>query len=113
MKIRMILSASALAVASLASTAAWSQAASAPLTADQRESHQNARIKEGRATGDLTHRESKRLKAEQRIIKNKEKRVNADGVVTPAEQKRLDHMQDKASKDIRRQKTDEQAPANK
>eukprot|EP01036_Dinobryon_divergens_P042296 gene42296-biopygen33945 len=113
MNIRLILSATALAAASLTSAAVFAQAASAPLTADQREANQNARIKEGRASGDLTQRESKRLKAEQRIVKNKEKRVNADGVVTPAEQKRLDHMQTKASKDIHRQKNDQQTPAAK
>lgn len=111
MKLRMILSAGTLALASLTAATAFAQA-SAPAV-DQRQDAQHNRIKEGRQSGDLTHREAKRLHAEQRIIKHKEKRAAADGVVTQKEQKNLDRMQDAASKDIKKQKHDEQAPAAK
>ena len=113
MKLRTLLTAGSVSLACLATTSAFAQASSPAPAVDQRQDAQHNRIKEGRQSGDLTHREAKRLHAEQRIIKHKEKRAAADGVVTQKEQKHLDRMQDMASKDIKKQKHDEQAPAAK
>ena len=45
---------------------------------------------------------------EQRGIDRAQKRAEADGQVTDKERARIDRMQDKASKDIHRQRHDEQ-----
>jgi hypothetical protein len=71
-----------------------------------REKHQDKRIERGMAQGDLSQREAKRLKMEQRAIDHRQRKAKADGVVTPQEQARLDRMQDRASKDIARQRHD-------
>ena len=71
-----------------------------------REKHQDKRIDRGVAQGDLTKREARRLKMEQRAIDLKQRRAKADGVVTPEERARLDKMQDRSSKDIARQRHD-------
>lgn len=119
MNIRLILSASALAVATLTSATAFAQATAAPTpttpvhTADERQAIQHNRIKEGRESGELTKRESVRLHAEQRAIKHKEKKANADGVVTTKEQNKISRLQNGANKDIAKQKHDDQAPAAK
>lgn len=71
-----------------------------------REKHQDKRIDRGVAQGDLTKREARRLKMEQRAIDLKQRRAKADGVVTPEERARLDKMQDRSSRDIARQRHD-------
>jgi hypothetical protein len=79
--------------------------------ADQRSANEQARIKEGRESGQLTPEEHKRLEAEQHFIKQKEKRDKADGVVTPEEKQHLNHLQNMESKDIKHQKNDKQTRA--
>lgn len=114
MNIRTVLSATTLAIATLTASSAFAQAASAPApNVDARQERQHDRIKEGKASGELTKKESMRLHGEQRAIKRAQKRANADGTVTAKEQKRLDRMQNGASKDIGKQKHDEQAPVAK
>jgi len=114
MNFRTALSATTLAIATLTSAGAFAQAASAPApNVDARQERQHDRIKEGKASGELTKRESVRLHAEQRGIKRAEKHANADGTVTAKEQKRLTRMQNGANKDIAKQKHDGQAPAAK
>ena len=71
-----------------------------------REKHQDKRIDRGVAQGDLTKREARRLKMEQRAIDHKQRKAKADGVVTPEEQARINKMQDRAGKDIARQRHD-------
>lgn len=75
---------------------------------DAREKHQDQRIEKGLANGDISKREAKRLKMEQRGIDRAQKRAEADGQVTDKERARIDRMQDKASKDIKRQRSDDQ-----
>ena len=65
---------------------------------------QHTRIAEGRATGELTRRESVALRSEQRHIRRSERRAKADGDVTVAERRRMDRKQDRASRHIRRAK---------
>lgn len=71
---------------------------------DQREANQQARIHRGVATGQLTPRETWRLRREQRAIRRADAMARADGVVTRQERHRLRHMQLRASRDIYRQK---------
>lgn len=74
----------------------------------RRERRQEARIQQGVQNGELTKREARRLEAEQKHIDNVQERVGADGVVTPAEQRRLNRKQNRMSRDIYRQKHDAQ-----
>ncbi len=76
--------------------------------ADVRESAERARIREGRASGELTNKEAAGLNAQQRHIRRAERRAKADGTVTPAEKSKLNREQNRASRNIRRQKHDSQ-----
>ena len=75
---------------------------------NQRQHHQRARIHNGVASGELTRKETVRVRAEQRNIRRTERRVKADGTVTRSERVRLERKQNRASRDIRRQKHDVQ-----
>jgi uncharacterized membrane protein YebE (DUF533 family) len=98
------------ATIAVASIGAFAQAASAPQTPriDKREAHQEARIQQGVASGQLTPKETYRLEKEQAAINKVEAKAKADGTVTKHERKRLTRMQNKASKDIHNQKHDAQ-----
>ncbi|MEQ9298210.1 MAG: hypothetical protein RIF33_06595 [Cyclobacteriaceae bacterium] len=75
---------------------------------DARQAVQRARIANGVASGEVTRPEAQRLRAEQRAIRRTETRVEADGVVTRREQRKLNKLQNQASRDIARQKNDAQ-----
>jgi uncharacterized membrane protein YebE (DUF533 family) len=76
--------------------------------ADQRQRNQQARIREGVVSGDLTRTETRRLRTEQRHIRRTERRAKADGTVTTQERRKIQRKQNRASRDIRRQKHDGQ-----
>ena len=80
--------------------------ADTPHAGHKREKKQQARIHEGVDKGQLTPQEAKRLKREQRVIDRQQDKAKADGVVTEKEHKRINRMQDAASKDIARQRSD-------
>ncbi len=69
-----------------------------------RQQVQQRRIGQGVASGQLTPRETVRLEREQARIERTQRRMKADGVVTPGERARLHVRQDKASRDIDRAK---------
>jgi hypothetical protein len=75
---------------------------------DKREHHQQARIREGLKSGELTRREFLRLESEQSRIRFAEAKAKSDGIVTCRERLRLNRMLDRASRDIYRQKHDGQ-----
>ncbi len=75
---------------------------------NQRQGNQQARIREGVVSGDLTRRETRRLRTEQRHIRRTERRAKADGTVTVQERRKIQRKQNRASRDIRRQKHDGQ-----
>ncbi|GEM_PF-1076956 len=75
---------------------------------DKRQAVQKVRIAEGVASGEVTRMEAKRLRAEQRMIRRTESRIEADGIITRREQRKLTSLQNQASRDIRRQKNDAQ-----
>ena len=76
--------------------------------ADKREHNQQARIKQGVKSGELTKREAVKLEKEQAKIRVEEKAMKADGKVTAAERAKLQYDQNKASKRIYKQKHDKQ-----
>ena len=76
--------------------------------ADHREKNQRYRIQNGVASGELTRRETANARHDQRTIRRSEHRAKADGVVTRSERARLDNKQDRASRQLRRDKHDVQ-----
>ena len=76
---------------------------------DERQAHQKARIQDGIASGELTRREAHGLVHQQAHIAVAERRAVADGQVAKAERARLHVMQDRASRQIARQKHDGQS----
>ena len=77
----------------------------------ERQENQKARIAEGVKSGELTHREAAKLRAEQRAIRAEKRMAKADGMVSPAERAKLRRDQNRASRDIHRQKHDAQKRA--
>ena len=75
---------------------------------DARQAQQQARIAEGRASGQLTHREAVHLQRQQHHIARAEARAKADGVVTWQERRHLRALQREASRDIHAQRHDGQ-----
>ncbi len=76
---------------------------------DGRQQNQRARIRQGWASGDLTRREAIRLRAEQRHIRRADCMAKADGSVTRMERMRLHRAQQRANRDILRQRHDMQS----
>jgi Skp family chaperone for outer membrane proteins len=73
-----------------------------------RQHRQHERITQGVRSGELTRREAGRLAEEQRDVRQLERGYKSDGVLTGAERRDLQHEQNQASRDIYRQKHDEQ-----
>jgi len=98
------------AALSLASLTSFAQSSPLPATprVDQREANQDARIRNGVASGELNARETYRLEKEQAAIQKTESKAKADGTVTPRERAKLHRMQNRASRDIHAQKHDAQ-----
>jgi hypothetical protein len=106
MKIQMLMGALVIA----AGGAALAQPATSRI--DQREANQEKRIQQGVKSGELTPRETTRLQAGQGRIQKAETMAKADGKVTPRERERIEHMQNHASRDIKREKHDGQRDMN-
>jgi hypothetical protein len=75
---------------------------------DQRQKNQRHRVQKGVASGELTPREAADARHDQRRIKRSERRTKADGVVTAGDRVRLEHKQDRASRQLRRNQHDAQ-----
>jgi tellurite resistance protein len=75
---------------------------------DRRESTQDARIRQGIASGQIDAREAERLEREQSRIDAAEAHARADGQISAQERARLNHMQNQANADIWHQKHDKQ-----
>ncbi len=82
---------------------------SGTVKANARQHAQKARIHQGVRSGELTRREAVSLKAQQRHITRTKKRAKADGVVTVAEKREINRKQNRASRNIKRQKNDGQS----
>ncbi|TAG26996.1 MAG: hypothetical protein EAZ37_06615 [Burkholderiales bacterium] len=105
MKIRTVLT--ALSIALAGSVFAQTSSPTMPRV-DQREAKQQARIDQGVASGQLNQKEATRLENGQARVNQAEANAKADGKVTRREKHKLDHMQDKQSRHIKRQKHDQQ-----
>ena len=92
-----------LGIALSAGTLATANAA----TINQRESQEQARIRQGIRGGELTRREAVRLEREQAKIRVDERFLRRNGL-TAKERERLQNELNRASKDIYRQKHDNQ-----
>ena len=120
MKLRHVIAAAAFAAASAASFAQTATPAPAPVPVDpgvqqrgtmtplidKHEASQEQRIKEGKQSGDLTRHEARRLKGEQKAVDRAQTKAAADGTVTAHERQHIRKAQNKAGKDIYRQKHD-------
>lgn len=98
--LRTLLAAAGLAVAFSAS------AQTATPNIDQRQTNQQARIEQGKATGTLSKREAARMEAGQAKVEGMKEVAKADGKVTRAERKAIQKEQNKQSRRIHRQKHD-------
>jgi hypothetical protein len=111
MKIRTVLT--ALSITLAGSVFAQTTTPAAPASpsmprVDKREAKQQARIDQGVASGQLNQKEAARLENGQARVNQAEANAKADGKVTRREKYKLDHMQDKQSRHIKRQKHDQQ-----
>lgn len=73
-----------------------------------RQHHQRERIQQGVHSGELTRRETARLREEQRDVRQLERAYKSDGTLTGAERRDLHHEQNQASRHIYNQKHDAQ-----
>ena len=69
-----------------------------------RQAVQHVRIQQGRASGELTPGETRRLRAQQGHIRRTERRMKADGELTAGERARLHGKQNRAGRNIHRKK---------
>jgi hypothetical protein len=90
----------ALVIAATLGTATTAQAE--PGWVDGRQANQRERIRDGIEAGDLTRKEARRLRRQQRRIARMEDRLGADGYFTPRERRRMDRVLDRASRRIAR-----------
>ncbi len=98
----------ALAIGALALVAGSAFAATADPGINHRQARQHARIAQGVASGQLTARETARLRSQQRAIAREERVYKSDGRLTLAERADLRRDLDRASRDIYREKHDAQ-----
>jgi hypothetical protein len=75
---------------------------------DQRQANQEQRIDQGIAKGQLNQREAERLNKRQERINGMEDKAKSDGIMTKKERARLHAAQNRASKNIHREKHDRQ-----
>jgi hypothetical protein len=75
---------------------------------NQRQHDQHRRIVQGVRSGELTHREFRRLRLEQAHIRHQETRARRDGDFTVRERARIQRELNRASRSIYRQKHDRQ-----
>jgi len=79
----------------------------AGLLSAQTQANQNKRIKQGVQSGELTKKETKQLRRQQRDIRRTKKAAKADGKVTKKEKAIINSKQKAASRNIRRKKNNE------
>lgn len=69
---------------------------------------QNKRIQNGVVTGELTKKETRQLKRQQKKLKRIKRKAMKDGVVSPKEQSKIAKQEAKLNRNIYRQKHDRQ-----
>jgi hypothetical protein len=73
-----------------------------------RQARQDARIRQGVRSGELTRRETRRVRETQRDVRQLERAYKSDGTLTRAERADLHREQNQASRQVYRQKHDAQ-----
>ena len=73
-----------------------------------RPARQEARIRQGERTGELTPREANRLERREGRIQQEKRDARADGRVTPGERAKIRREENRASRAIYREKHDRQ-----
>ena len=101
-------SAALLTLAGVFAVVSASQADTRDPRVNQRQHNQRERIQQGVASGELTRRETVKVREDQRDIRQLERAYKSDGTLTGAERRDLQHEQNQASRDIYRQKHDAQ-----
>jgi Skp family chaperone for outer membrane proteins len=91
----------------LTATSAFADGARNP-GVNARQHHQHARVQQGVRSGELTRPEAHRAREGQRDIRQLERAYKSDGTLTRAERTDLHREQSQASRQIRRQKHDQQ-----
>lgn len=76
---------------------------------DARQQLQRERIQQGVRSGELTRREARNAREDQRDIRQLERAYKSDGELTRSERRDLNHEQDQASRELYRDKHDGQA----
>jgi len=69
-----------------------------------RQATQEARIHQGVKSGELTRKEARKLRRQQRHIRRMRRRAHKDGKVTRRERRRIRRAQNRANRNIRRKK---------
>jgi hypothetical protein len=87
--------------------AAYAQNTKTPV-ARERQENQVKRIKQGRRSGELTKLETAKLAGQQANIQDTKRDAKADGTVTTRERAKIHNQQERASRNIARQKHDRQ-----
>jgi len=87
---------------------AFPLSAEAARRVEKRQGKQDARIEQGKKTGELTPKEARKLEREQRKIQREKARMASDGKIDAREKAKLERDQDKASRHIYKQKHDKQ-----
>ena len=75
---------------------------------NKRQQNQKDRIQQGVKSGELTKREARKLRKEEKEIRKEKRAAKADGTVTKQERKAIRKDERKASRDIAKQKHDKQ-----
>jgi hypothetical protein len=89
------------AVCALLAATSWAAfAADKDPGVNARQHRQNERIEQGVHSGQVTHKEAKSLRSEQRAIRREERKDKADGKLTATERKGMYGYQNQASKDV-------------
>ncbi len=96
------------ALSSLVAGTALAQGTQSTPRIDARQERQAERIDKGVESGQLNQREAARMEKGQARVQKMEDRATADGKVTKAEKRRVEHAQDVQSGRIARQKHDAQ-----
>jgi len=98
---------SAIVLMVIALTGSAASAFAADPGVKHRQHHQQRRIDEGVRSGELTGQETKDLRKEERGIRQEERAYKSDGKLTRTERKDLHRDLNQASKDIYREKHDD------
>ena len=99
---------SALTAVALLTLAHSASAQTATPGINARQHNEQARIRQGVRSGELTRPEAARLRTREADIREDKREAKADGVVTPAERHEIRKDENQASRAIYRQKHDAQ-----